>query len=93
VTRVVAMTHFPDGAGGDAELVVAGAGLAAPVSPAISFAAAAAAPLAAGTARVVLARLVLAAGSRLLVLGGTARHTPPHPRHGTAHPAQTPGQP
>jgi NADPH2:quinone reductase len=45
--------------------------LAAPVSPAISFAEAAATPLAAGTAQVVLARLGLAAGSRLLVLGGS----------------------
>jgi NADPH2:quinone reductase len=69
--RVMAMTHFPDGAGGYAELVVVDAGLAAPVGPAISFAEAAATPLAAGTARVVLARLGLAAGSRLLVLGGS----------------------
>ena len=69
--RVMAMTHFPDGAGGYAELVVVDAGLAAPVSPAVSFAEAAATPLAAGTARVVLARLGLAAGSRLLVLGGS----------------------
>jgi len=69
--RVMAMTHFPDGAGGYAELVVVDAGLAAPVSPAISFAEAAATPLAAGTAQVVLARLGLAAGSRLLVLGGS----------------------
>jgi NADPH2:quinone reductase len=69
--RVMAMTHFPDGAGGYAELVVVDAGLAAPVSPAISFAEAAATPLAAGTARVVLSRLGLAAGSRLLVLGSS----------------------
>ena len=69
--RVMAMTHFPDGAGGYAELVVVDAGLAAPVGPAISFTEAAATPLAAGTAWVVLARLGLAAGSRLLVLGGS----------------------
>src|SRR5262245_34534597 len=67
--RVMAMTHFPDGAGGYAELVVVDAGLAAPVSPAVSFAEAAATPLAAGTAQVVLSRLGLPAGSRLLVLG------------------------
>jgi NADPH:quinone reductase len=51
--------------------VVVDAGLAAPVSPAISFAEAAATPLGAGTARVLLSRLGLAAGSRLLVLGGS----------------------
>ena len=69
--RVMAMTHFPDGAGGYAELAVVDAGLAAPVGPAISFAEAAATPLAAGTAQVVLARLGLARGNRLLVLGGS----------------------
>jgi len=52
--RVMAMTHFPDGAGGYGELTVVDAGLAAPVSSAVSFAEAAATPLAAGTARVVL---------------------------------------
>jgi NADPH2:quinone reductase len=45
--RVMAMTHFPDGAGGYAELAVIDAGLAAPICPATSFADAAAAPLAA----------------------------------------------
>jgi NADPH:quinone reductase len=69
--RVVAMTHFPDGAGGYAELAVTDAALAAPISPATSFADAAATPLAAGTACVVLARLGLPAGSRLLVLGAS----------------------
>jgi NADPH2:quinone reductase len=69
--RVMAMTHFPDGAAGYGELTVVDAGLAAPVSSAVSFAEAAATPLAAGTARVVLARLGLAGGSRLLVLGGS----------------------
>ena len=48
--RVMAMTHFPDGAGGYAELAVVDAGLAAPISAAVSFAEAAATPLAAGTA-------------------------------------------
>ena len=69
--RVMAMTHFPDGAGGYAELAVTDAGLAAPISPATSFADAAATPLAAGTAWVVLARLGLPAASRLLVLGAS----------------------
>ena len=69
--RVMAMTHFPDGAGGYAELAVTDAGLAAPISSATSFADAAATPLAAGTAYLVLARLGLPAGSRLLVLGAS----------------------
>src|SRR5215471_12642577 len=51
--RVMAMTHFPDGAGGYAELAVVDARLAAPISSAVSFAEAAATPLAAGTAREV----------------------------------------
>jgi NADPH:quinone reductase-like Zn-dependent oxidoreductase len=67
----MAMTHFPDGAGGYAELAVLDAGLAAPIGPATSMAEAAAAPLAAGTAWTVLARLALPAGSRLLVLGAS----------------------
>jgi len=69
--RVMAMTHFPDGAGGYAELVVVEAGLAAPISPVTSFPEAAATPLAAGTAAVVLSRLGLPATSRLLVLGAS----------------------
>ena len=36
--RVMAMTHFPDGAGGYAELAVIDAALAAPIGAAISFA-------------------------------------------------------
>ena len=60
--RVMAMTHFPDGAGGYAELAVIDAALAAPISSATSFADAAATPLAAGTACLVLARLGLPAG-------------------------------
>jgi NADPH:quinone reductase-like Zn-dependent oxidoreductase len=69
--RVMAMTHFPDGAGGYAELAVVDAGLAAPISAAVSFADAAATPLAAGTALLVLSRLSLPAASRLLVLGAS----------------------
>ena len=69
--RVMAMTHFPDGGGGYAELAVVDASLAVPFSTAVSFAEAAATPLAAGTAQLVLARLGLAGGSRLLVLGAS----------------------
>ena len=69
--RVMAMTHFPDGAGGYAELAVIDAVLAVPISSATSFADAAATPLAAGTACLVLARLGLSPGSRLLVLGAS----------------------
>jgi NADPH:quinone reductase len=69
--RVMAMTHFPDGAGGYAELAVVDARLAAPIGPRISFADAAATPLAAGTAHDVLSRLALRAGSSLLVLGAS----------------------
>jgi len=69
--RVMAMTHFPDGAGGYAEQAVVDAGLAAPIGPATSFTDAAAVPLAGGTAYLVLSRLSLPAGARLLVLGGS----------------------
>jgi NADPH:quinone reductase len=69
--RVMAMTHFPDGAGGYAELAVVAAGLVAPIAAETSFAQAAATPLAAGTAGLVLGRLGLPAGSRVLVLGGS----------------------
>jgi NADPH:quinone reductase-like Zn-dependent oxidoreductase len=69
--RVMAMTHFPDGAGGYAEQAVVDAGLAAPIGTTISFTDAAAVPLAAGTALVVLSRLALSAGARMLVLGGS----------------------
>ena len=69
--RVMAMTHFPDGAGGYAELAVIDAALAAPIGAATSFADAAATPLAGGTACVVLARLGLPPGGRLLVLGAS----------------------
>lgn len=69
--RVMAMTHFRDGAGGYAELAVVDAGLAAPLGAATCFTDAAATPLAAGTAHDVLSRLALAAGSTLLVLGAS----------------------
>jgi NADPH:quinone reductase len=69
--RVMAMTHFPDGAGGYAEQAVLDAGLAAPIGAAVSFTDAAAVPLAAGTAQVVLARFALRPGARVLVLGGS----------------------
>lgn len=69
--RVMAMTHFPDGAGGYAELAVIDAGLTAAIPRTVSFADAAATPLAAGTAQVVLSRLGLSAGGQLLVLGGS----------------------
>ncbi|HMG62863.1 MAG TPA: zinc-binding dehydrogenase [Streptosporangiaceae bacterium] len=69
--RVMAMTHFPGGAGGYAELAVVDAGQAARIGPGTSFADAAATPLAAGTAAVILARLALRPGSRLLVLAAS----------------------
>lgn len=69
--RVMAMTHFPDGAAGYAELTVVDAAQVAKISDSTSDAGAAATPLAGGTAEEVLARLRLSAGSRLLVLGGS----------------------
>ncbi len=69
--RVMAMTHFPDGAGGYAELAVVDADQVAPIDSGISFTDAAATPLAAGTADEVLTRLALPPGSRLLVLGAS----------------------
>jgi NADPH:quinone reductase len=50
---------------------VVDAGLAAPISAAVSFAEAAATPLAARTAQAVLSRLGLPTASRLLVLGAS----------------------
>jgi NADPH2:quinone reductase len=69
--RVMAMTHFPDGAGGYAELAVADATEVARLGPDTSFVDAAATPVAAGTAALVLSRLALPPGSRLLVLGAS----------------------
>src|SRR5262249_57165981 len=62
---------FREGPGGYADRAVIAAGLAAPTGAAISFTDAAAVPLAAGTAQVVLSRLGLPPGARLLVLGGS----------------------
>ncbi len=69
--RVMAMTHFPDGAGGYAELVVVEAAAVARIGPSTSFVAAAATPLAAGTAALVLSRLALPSGRTVLVLGAS----------------------
>jgi NADPH2:quinone reductase len=69
--RVMAMTRFPDGAGGYAELVVVDADQVARVDTTVSFIAAAATPLAAGTGSDVLARLNLQPGARILVLGAS----------------------
>ena len=69
--RVMAMTRFPDGGGGYAELAVVDADQVARIGPGTSFAEAAATPLAAGTALVVLSRLALPPGGRLLVLGAS----------------------
>jgi len=69
--RVMAMTHFPDGAGGYAELAVVDADDVARIDAGTSFADAAATPLAGGTAYEVLARLALRPGSQLLVLAAS----------------------
>ena len=69
--RVMAMTRFPDGGGGYAELAVVDEDQVARIGPGTSFAEAAATPLAAGTALVVLSRLALPPRSRLLVLGAS----------------------
>jgi NADPH:quinone reductase len=69
--RVMAMTHFPGGAGGYAELAVVAADLVAPIAAGTSFTEAAATPLAGGTAAMLLHRLALPSGSTLLVLGGS----------------------
>ncbi len=69
--RVVAMTPFPAGGGGYAELVVVPADHAVALDPAVGFVDAAASPIAGGTALEVLDRLGLAAGSTLLVLAAS----------------------
>jgi len=69
--RVMAMTHFPDGEGGYAELAVVAAALVAPIAAGTSFTDAGATPLAAGTAAIVLDRLAQRPGSTVLVLGGS----------------------
>jgi NADPH:quinone reductase len=67
---VMAMTSFPRGAGGYAESVVAAADLVAILGD-VDMVAAAAVPLAAGTALEVLERLAPDRGSTLLVLGAS----------------------
>jgi NADPH2:quinone reductase len=69
--RVMAMTSFPGGAGGYAELTVVDADLAAPIPDGCSFVDAAAVPLAAGTAWEVLQRLRPPPGAWLLVHGAS----------------------
>jgi NADPH:quinone reductase len=69
--RVMAMTRFPAGAGGYAEFAVVDADQLAVLHSDTSFVDAAATPLAAGTADVVLERLAQPAGKRLLVLGAS----------------------
>lgn len=69
--RVMAMTHFRDGAGGYAEFAVVSAGAAARLHDDTSFVDAAATPLAGGTALAVLGRLALDPGRRILVLGAS----------------------
>ena len=68
---VMAMTSFPRGAAGYAELVVTSADLVATLEPDVDLVSAAAVPLAAGTALDVLERLALDRGSTLLVLGAS----------------------
>jgi NADPH2:quinone reductase len=69
--RVMAMTSFPRGAGGYAELVTIDANLVAPVPATRSLIEAAAVPLAAGTAFEVLQRIRLAPASWVLVHGAS----------------------
>lgn len=69
--RVVAMTGFPAQGGGYAELAAVAARDVVPLDDSVSFAAAATAPVAGGTAWEVLERLRLARGCRLLVLGAS----------------------
>ncbi len=69
--RVMAMTPFPRGGGGYAELVAVGAAAVAPLADTVSYQDAAATPLAAGTALTVLERLACPPDSWLLVLGAS----------------------
>ncbi len=69
--RVMAMTPFPRGAGGYAELVVLAADLVAALPADVSLIDAAAVPLAAGTAYDVLRRIDLGPGSWVLVHGAS----------------------
>jgi NADPH2:quinone reductase len=70
-SRVAAMTQFPRQGGGYAEFAVVDAAEAALLADSVSFVAAAATPLAGGTALEVIERLALPRGARLLVLGAS----------------------
>jgi NADPH:quinone reductase len=65
--RVMAMTRFPAGGGGYAELTVVDADLVARIPPGCSYTEAAAVPVAGGTAHEILRRLQLPAGASVLV--------------------------
>lgn len=69
--RIMAMTPFPKGGGAYAEFVTVPIGSIAELGAHIGFTAAAAVPLAGGTADSILDRLHLAAGDSLLVLGAS----------------------
>jgi NADPH:quinone reductase len=69
--RVAAMTQFPTQGGGYAEFALVDAAEAAPLADSVSFVAAAATPLAGGTAWEIIERLALPRGARLLVLGAS----------------------
>ncbi len=69
--HVMAMTGFPGGAGGYAEMVVTPAALVAVLEPPVDLVEAAAIPLAGGTALDVLARLGVPRGGTMLVLGAS----------------------
>ena len=68
---VMAMTSFPRGAAGYAELVVADSGLVSKLDPGTDLVEAAATPLAGGTALEVLERLAVPSGGTMLVLGAS----------------------
>ncbi|MEU7864483.1 NADP-dependent oxidoreductase [Nonomuraea sp. NPDC049141] len=69
--RVMAMTSFPGGGGGYAELAVVGADMVAPIAGECSFIQAASVPLAGGTAYEILRRLQLPRGASVLVHGAS----------------------
>ncbi|MFI6599529.1 zinc-binding alcohol dehydrogenase family protein [Nonomuraea sp. NPDC050536] len=69
--RVMAMTPFPSGGGGYAELATVRADLVAAIPEGVSFVEAAAVPLAGGTAYEVLRRLDLPPGATILVHGAS----------------------
>jgi NADPH2:quinone reductase len=69
--RVMAMTPFPAGGGGYAELAVVGADMVAPIAAECSFTQAASVPVAGGTAYEILRRLQLPPGASVLVHGAS----------------------